>query len=118
MGRLDVIETGRRRRWTPDQKAAIVAESFSTKVSVCEVARRHGIASSQLFGWRRDARLPIEEAGFAPAVLVESGPETAPCFGGQDAPVIVVELASGGRVVVGERASAAVVSAVLKALKR
>ena len=118
MGRLDVIETGRRRRWTPDQKAAIVAESFSTKLSVCEVARRHGIAPSQLFGWRRDARLPIEETGFAPAVLVESGRESGSRLGSQEAPVIVVELASGGRVVIGERASAAVVSAVLKTLRR
>ncbi len=117
MGRLDIIETGRRRRWTPDQKAAIVAESFSTKLSVCEVARRHEIAPSQLFGWRRDARLPIE-TGFAPAVLVESGPGAATRLGSQEAPVIVVELASGGRVVIGERASAAVVSAVLKALRR
>lgn len=60
--------------------------------------------------------MPVEEAGFAPAVLIEA--DASAMAAGQDAPVIVVELAGGGRVVIGRRASPAQVSAVLKAIPR
>lgn len=46
----------RRRRWTFADKARIVEESFEKDVSVCAVARRHGIAQGLLFTWRRQAR--------------------------------------------------------------
>ena len=45
---------GRRRRWSAEAKAQIVAESYAT--SVGEVADRYGLAKTQLFTWRRDAR--------------------------------------------------------------
>lgn len=44
---------GRRRRWTPAEKARIAEESWSGAESVCSVARRHGLASTQLFAWRK-----------------------------------------------------------------
>lgn len=47
---------GRRRSWSADEKAAIVAESYAEGESVCGVARRHGLTSQQLFTWRRLAR--------------------------------------------------------------
>ncbi len=34
---------GLRRDWSVAQKAAIVAKSYSGAVSVCDVARRHGL---------------------------------------------------------------------------
>jgi len=46
----------RRRRWTFEDKARIVAETFEPGVSVCAVARRHGVAQGLLFTWRRQAR--------------------------------------------------------------
>ena len=46
----------RRRRWTFDDKARIVAETLEPGVSVCAVARRHGLAQGLLFTWRRQAR--------------------------------------------------------------
>src|SRR3954452_7435763 len=46
----------RRRRWSFEDKARLVAESFEPGVSVCSVARRHGIAQGLLFTWRRQAR--------------------------------------------------------------
>jgi transposase len=49
---------GRRRSWSVDQKAAIVAQSYDGSASVCDVARQHGLTPSQLFAWRREARLP------------------------------------------------------------
>ena len=74
--RIEVFTgAGRRRRWSPDAKARIVAESYST--SVGEVADRYGLSKTQLFTWRREARtkLPARaEPLFAP-VFVEPGPE-------------------------------------------
>ena len=51
--RIEVI-TGveRRRRWSEEDKARIVAESLEPGVIVAEVARRHGIHRNQLYGWR------------------------------------------------------------------
>ncbi len=46
----------RRRRWRFEDKARLVAQTFEPGVSVCTVARRHGIAPSLLFTWRRQAR--------------------------------------------------------------
>ena len=46
---------GRRRTWSAEDKAAIVAESFAGADTVNGVARRHGLTTSQLFAWRREA---------------------------------------------------------------
>jgi len=43
----------RRRRYTLDQKLAVLAEAAQPGMSISYVARRHGIAPSLLFGWRR-----------------------------------------------------------------
>jgi transposase len=80
--RLEVFTgAGRRRSWTPEQKAQIVAECNAGGGSVSAIARRHGLTPQQLFGWRRDARRRAEEAAddvaFAP-VIVESGAPISP----------------------------------------
>ena len=63
---------GQRRRWSYEQKARIVAESFAGVESVCNVARRHGLAPTQLFAWRKDARArSVESAPTFVPVLVE-----------------------------------------------
>ena len=56
---------GKRRDWPPDVKASIVAESYSGLETVCAVARRHGLASSQLFTWRRELRKQLADRGLA-----------------------------------------------------
>ena len=50
---------GRRRTWSDEEKAAIVAESDGPGTSIRAVARRHGLSASQLFTWRRLARLDL-----------------------------------------------------------
>ena len=45
----------RRRRWTPEEKLRMVEETFLSGNSVSSVARIHGVAPNQLFGWRRQA---------------------------------------------------------------
>lgn len=52
--RVEVISSPqRRRRWSPEEKKAIVDETYAPASSVSLVARRHGIAPNQLFSWRR-----------------------------------------------------------------
>src|SRR5579863_7325390 len=76
--RIEVI-TGmeRRRKWSAQEKMAIVAESLAEGAVVSEVARRHGLNPQQLFGWRahlRDAvkgSAPSSDAtpAFVPAIV-------------------------------------------------
>jgi transposase len=49
---LSVSDTGRRRRWTDEEKVRIVEESHSDGVTLAEVARQHDISRSQLYDWR------------------------------------------------------------------
>jgi transposase len=51
--RLEVVDTGRRRRWSDEVKIRLVEETLESGVSVASVARRHGIAASQIYDWRR-----------------------------------------------------------------
>jgi transposase len=52
--RLEVITgVGRRRRWSDEDKARIVAESLDPATTSSAVARRHGLHASQLFVWRQ-----------------------------------------------------------------
>src|SRR3954471_10742809 len=49
--RVEVITgVGRRRRWSLEEKARIVAESLDPATTSSAVARRYGLHASQLFG--------------------------------------------------------------------
>ena len=69
--RIEVI-TGveRRRRWSFEQKRAIVMESQLPHASPAAVARRHGIGTGQLYTWRRQL-LSSRAAGAACFARVE-----------------------------------------------
>jgi transposase len=55
--RIEVFTgAGRRRNWSGEEKAAIIAESYGAGETVCRVARRHGLTAQQLFTWQRLAR--------------------------------------------------------------
>jgi transposase-like protein len=76
MTRVEVI-TGRerRRRWTEEQKRAIVAESFAPGAMVSDVARRADISSSQIYRWRQELRAtPV--SGFTPVLIASESPAT------------------------------------------
>ena len=57
MARFEVI-TGpeRRRRWSAEQKRAIVTESLAPGAVVTEIARRAEICPGQIYRWRRADR--------------------------------------------------------------
>jgi transposase len=81
--RLEVFTgSGRRRAWTAEQKARIIAETYESGATVSAVARRHGLTPQQLFGWRRHVRQGAQErsgdssTAFAP-VIVEAPPPGA-----------------------------------------
>jgi transposase len=53
MQRVEVITRGeRRRRWSPEEKQAIVAESLAPGASATAVARKYGIGTGLLCKWR------------------------------------------------------------------
>jgi transposase len=104
-GRVDVrVGVGRRRRWSDEAKARIVAESFAAGAVVSEVARRHDISPQHLFGWRKAARagllsLPADEAPMFVPVVAELHHDgmTAAAASAQGAAAITIEI--GGVVV-------------------
>ena len=51
--RLEVVETGRRRRWSEEEKLKIVLESLQAPRHVAATARRYGISRSLLLRWRQ-----------------------------------------------------------------
>jgi transposase len=64
--RVEVITgVARRRRWTAEEKARIVAESYAPGASGTTVALRYGLHRNQLFSWRRRFR-DGAEGGAAP----------------------------------------------------
>ena len=66
--RIELI-TGetQRRRWTVEEKARILADSFQPGAKVSEVALRHGVNRGLLWTWRRQARKHV--AGGQPAFV-------------------------------------------------
>jgi transposase len=56
VSRLDVVDSGRRRRFSDEAKLAIVAESYRGPKQVSATARRHGITRFQLNSWRKAQR--------------------------------------------------------------
>jgi transposase len=72
VSRLEIVDTGRRRRWSEEEKLRIVEESLSAPRLVSTTARRHGISNAILFAWRkayREGRLGVAP-GFVAAVVV------------------------------------------------
>ena len=136
ISRLEVIETGARRRWTPEEKQRIVAESFGAPRIVSATARRHGLSNSQLFTWRRLARegkLVMEEsaAAFVAAVVApeqriadapsESGQASLPRQSDCKAPAggrMEIVLSSTRRVIVGSDVDAEALLRVIGILER
>ena len=87
-GRLDEVISvvARRRRWTLEQKLALVEEVLRPGASVAAVADRHGMSRSLLFEWRRQVRegtMPDVVSADAAATLmpvriVEDAPKATP----------------------------------------
>jgi transposase len=129
--RLEVFTgAGRRRKWSDEDKARIVAEIVESGDSVCSVARRHGLSPQQLFGWRRQLReaavgqLEAEEVQFVPAVVDVVAPTPALSRKRKavrlepkpDAGIIEIEL-EGITIRAGRGADATMIASIVQALK-
>jgi transposase len=57
-----VASFARRRRFSDEEKARIVAETLAPGATVAGVARQHGISQSLLFGWRKALRVDDQRA--------------------------------------------------------
>lgn len=120
--RLEIFTgAGRRRTWSAEAKARIVAESQAADASVCAIARRHGLTPQQLFTWRREARqraLSSADDGtpaFVPVVLeLAATTKPKPPRRARPAPAVEIEVA-GLLVRVPPGMDAATIAAVLRA---
>lgn len=75
--RIEVITRGeRRRRWSPEQKQAIVSESLSSDVPLTGIARKYGIGTGLLYSWRHQllTRHPGTATHFARVELAGEQP--------------------------------------------
>ena len=121
--RIEVL-TGpaRRRRWSAEDKARIIAETLVPGARVSEVARRWQVCSQQVVGWRRGARRDLRtasattptSAGFVPIVTEAVPVSTVPHA---SAPMIEVRLAGAVVRVMSGASDAAQLTAVLRAIR-
>jgi transposase len=111
MRRVEVISCPeRRRRWSQEQKRAIVAEAFAPGASVSAVARRVDVVPGQIYRWRRE--LCSAAVGFAEVVVSPSSYERAQAKG----PDIEIEVGSDVRISIPMTTPEALARAVIKAV--
>ena len=110
---------GGRRRWSVDQKLAILREAFGPDGSVSATCQRHAVGSGLLYTWRRQALsgdLTGAKRTPAPsfAEVEVSVPTTALAGSGQ----IGIELPSGVRITVDAAVDADALARVMSVLAR
>jgi transposase len=116
--RLEVVNTGRRRRWSLDEKLRIVAESFQGHRQVSATARRHDISPSLLYSWRktfREDRRRDEVVSFAPAMIVPDAELSSDEAVGDGRMEIVTT--TGRRIIVGADVDARALARVVAVLE-
>jgi transposase len=122
--RVEVLTgPGRRRKWSDEEKARIVAEAAQPGVVVSEIARRWQVTPQQVFDWRRQARKALAaarapaEPAFVP--IVPTGPVAMSEAAAPSAPSasrIEVGLA-GAELRIAPGTDAALLTMVLRAIR-
>jgi transposase len=118
--RLEVVATGRRRRWSEDEKLKIVVESLQAPRQVAATARRYGVSRSLLLRWRRsfhpEPKEATEQLGFAAAMVVpEPGMPAGPVRSAGSG-AIEIEFAAGARMRITGAVDATTLTAAVTAL--
>ena len=109
----------RRRRWSEDERRRILAAAFAAGAVVSTVSRQFEVSTSLIYKWRQQAlaaepaRAATAGSAFAPAVMLREPGTAAP----SDTAAIIIELPNGARLRIGAHASAALVTATLRALR-
>jgi len=114
MAQVQII-TGveRRRRWSGEQKRAIVAAAFAPGAVVSDVARRADINTGLIYRWRQE--LLALSGGFAEVVVA---PDTADAGGDRYGPVIEVTIGDGTHLRIPPSTPPDLAAAVVTALAR
>jgi transposase len=87
-----LVRIERRRRWSDEEKLAILKETTEPGAIMSLVARRHGIGTGQLYTWRRHL-LHGAMAGFVPVELASPSPPSKAGAAGR------IEIHAGGLTV-------------------
>jgi len=118
-----ITRTERRRRWGDDEKRALVAEAFAPGAVVSHVARRHGVAESCLFSWRKrfaqsSNEVPPDQPRLIP-VMIEQPPLVLPSDAAvpQAACPAIITWANGTRLEVPAGYPAPALKALIGALR-
>lgn len=103
----------RRRRWSAEQKQALVLSACAPGAIIAEVARAADVHASQLYRWRRElgARREAPSSGFAEVVV-------APAVGEAGFESVIEVTLGGARVGIAKTAPATLVTATFAALAR
>lgn len=114
---LSVTDSGRRRRWSAEEKIRIVEESFARPRSVSATARRHGISRPLLARWRAEYRAGLFGGGgqgpaFTPLAVV-----AAPAAASASETKVEIVLVNGRRVVVAASIDPAALARLLPVLE-
>jgi transposase len=118
MAKVEVLtQPERRRRWSEAEKRRIVTEAGFPGAVVAEVARRHQVAESCIYAWRRrfgDERLGGERPSDLVPVMIAPLPGAAPA---ETIAPAVVTLPDGTRVEVDLRHRPSAIRALLTAAR-
>jgi transposase len=115
--KLAIVETGRRRRWSDEEKLRIVTESLEVPRQVSATARRHGISPGQLFTWRRELRVQPQQPAVEPPQMVRVCVEASPKASGALSMVEII-LPSGVRLVIAPDIDASALSRIMNVMER
>ncbi len=110
--RVEVLTgPGRRRKWSDEAKAQIVAEAVAPGAVVADGARRWEVCPQQIFGWRRERRAS-SALSFVPLVAEQPVEAQEAC----PAPPMELHLA-GGLLRIPPGTDATLLTKVLRALR-
>ncbi len=119
--KIEVLGTERRRRWSLQDKLQIVEETMQLGVKVSEVARRHGLAPSVVFTWRRlarEGRLGDARPAFMPVEITPVPVQTTPAASPpRRTGLIEIVLGRGRRVRVDREVDAEALRRVLQVME-
>ena len=111
----------RRRRWSDEERRQLVAEAFRPGAVVAHVARRHGVAESCFYAWRKRYAGTAGDRQRLMPVLIADAPAAVPSRRGAplfSSTAAVVTLPDGTRVEIAGGYPRATLRALIAALRR
>ncbi|MER8563885.1 transposase [Mesorhizobium sp. M0578] len=124
VSRLEIVDTGRRRRFSDEVKLRILEEGFSGDGrQVSATAVKHGVSRSQLYRWRQLAQTgnlgSVRIEGFVPALITPDvpAPVSVPSNPAVGSGRMEVLSANGRRVIVDRDADVDALLRILRGLE-